>query len=82
MKSQEFIYELLERKFSVQTAGIHKDSKLRELGLDSFDIFFFVAELENRLGCSIPDQNLLSFQRIGDVIDYMDRNQVKAGDNA
>lgn len=40
MISQEFIYELLERKFSVQTAGIHKDSKLRDLGLDSFDIFF------------------------------------------
>ncbi|WP_151737571.1 acyl carrier protein ['Paenibacillus yunnanensis' Narsing Rao et al. 2020] len=82
MEPREFVYHLLCSHFSVQTSGIHQDMKLRDLGLDSFDIFFFVAELEKELQCKIPDPDLMTFERLKDVIGYMEKQQGKAGERA
>ncbi len=53
-------------------AGLAESARLRDdLGLDSFDALELLFELEDGLGVRIGKTAAMSFQTVGDVVDYV-----------
>lgn len=53
------------------------DSRLDELGIDSFGLFELLLGLEERFGITIRDEDfsIASFQTVGNMIEYVAREQ-------
>ncbi len=47
---------------------ITMESKLKDLGLDSLDLLEIVTDGEERLNITFEDEELLSFNTVGDVV--------------
>jgi len=45
------------------------DSNLREMGIDSLDVFTLLFELENAFKISIPDDDVRSIQTVNDIVE-------------
>ncbi|MFO0922654.1 MAG: acyl carrier protein [Pirellulales bacterium] len=61
--------------------GVEKDKITREthfvndLGADSLDTVELVMELEEEFDISIPEESAEKIQRVGEAIDYIEKNQ-------
>lgn len=49
----------------------------KDLGADSLDILQLLMKIEDDYGITIPDESLATFQTVGDVVDYLDKQQKK-----
>ena len=45
------------------------DSNLREMGIDSLDVFTLLFELENAFKISIPDDDVRSIKTVNDIVE-------------
>ena len=73
----EKIREILEEELNIDPEDVNEDSDFRDdLGIDSLDLFELVMNLENEYGVDFPAEELESLRTVGDVIDFLEKNNV------
>ena len=73
----EKIREILEEELNIDPEDVNEDSDFRDdLGVDSLDLFELVMNLENEYGIEFPAEELESLRTVGDVIDFLEKNNV------
>ena len=73
----EKIREILEEELNIDPEDVNEDSDFRDdLGIDSLDLFELVMNLENEYGIEFPAEELESLRTVGDVIDFLEKNNV------
>ena len=69
---QEKVYEIIERKLSVNPEQITPEASFTEdLGADSLDTVELVMELEEEFDINIPDDAAEKIQTVGQAIDHI-----------
>ena len=73
----EKIREILEEELNIDPEDVTEDSDFRDdLGIDSLDLFELVMNLENEYGIEFPAEELENLRTVGDVIDFLEKNNV------
>ena len=62
---------------SLNPDEVTEESNFREdLGVDSLDLFELLMSLEEEYGFEIPAEDLEGIQTVGDLIDYLQKNEI------
>lgn len=77
--------DMFEKVQTILAKQLRKDPSLitmeslikKDLGADSLDILQLLMRIEDQYGIVIPDQELAQFERVGDVVKYLERQEVK-----
>ena len=70
---QEKVYEIIERKLSVNPEQITPEASFTEdLGADSLDTVELVMDLEEQFNLTIPEEDQEKLRTVQDAIDYLD----------
>ena len=73
----EKIREILEEELNIDPEDVTEDSDFRDdLVIDSLDLFELVMNLENEYGVEFPAEELENLRTVGDVIDFLEKNNV------
>ena len=71
----ENVRKLLAEQLKIKEEYILMSSKIKEdLGADSLDVLQLLMTIEERYGIVIPDEALVSFSTVEDIVNYLDRN--------
>ncbi|MBQ3791689.1 MAG: acyl carrier protein [Clostridia bacterium] len=74
----EKIRDILAEQLFVQPETIRPDSRIKEdLGADSLDILQLLMTLEETSGAVIPDEELATFQKVSDIMDYLESRGIQ-----
>ena len=74
----EKVQTILAKQLRKDPSLITMDSLIKkDLGADSLDILQLLMRIEDQYGIVIPDQELAQFERVGDVVKYLERQEVK-----
>lgn len=75
---QEKIIKMIASKLGKKVEDINLNSKLIEdLGADSLDIVELLMMLEDEYGITIPDEDAMKLSTIGDIIEFMNKQNLK-----
>ena len=75
---QDKIVKMIANKLGKKVDDINLKSRLIEdLGADSLDIVEMLMMLEDEYGITIPDQDAMKLSTIGDIVIYMEKQNVK-----
>ena len=67
------VKEILARQLRVSPDKVTMDAQIKkDLGADSVDILQLLMRLEDDYGIVIPDQELIKFETVGDVVNFLD----------
>lgn len=77
--------DMFEKVQTILAKQLRKDPSLitmeslikKDLGADSLDILQLLMRIEDQYGIVIPDQELAQFERVGDVVKYLERQEVR-----
>lgn len=73
MQMYEEVSKILAKQLRRDIASIRPDSLIqKELGADSLDILQLLMKIEDEYGIVIPDEELATFVRVQDVVDYLE----------
>ena len=73
----EKIREILNEELNIDPEDVNEDSDFRDdLGVDSLDLFELVMNLENEYGIEFPAEELETLRTVGDVIEFLEKNNV------
>jgi acyl carrier protein len=73
----EKVQTILAKQLRLDPAKITPQSLIKkDLGADSLDILQLLLRIEDQYGIVIPDQALAKFERVCDVVAYLEQNQV------
>lgn len=68
------VCEILALQLHLETADIAMESRIKDdLGADSLDILQLLMTIEEEKGIVIPDEELVGFNTVGDVVSYLER---------
>ena len=71
------IRSILAEQLSLNPDEVTEESNFREdLGVDSLDLFELLMSLEEEYGFEIPAEDLEGLQTVGDLIDYLQKNEI------
>ena len=71
------IRTILAEQLSLNPDEVTEESNFREdLGVDSLDLFELLMSLEEEYGFEIPAEDLEGIQTVGDLIDYLQKNEI------
>ena len=71
----ENIVEILSEQLELDPDEISEHSKLLgDLGADSLDIVDLLLAIEDRFGCSIPDEDVEDLVTVSDLVEYVENN--------
>jgi len=74
----EEVKKILAKQLRISEDRIKSESRiLEDLGADSLNIMMLLMTIEEDYGIVIPDEELINFRTVGDVVKYLD-NQPKA----
>ena len=74
----EKVQTILAKQLRIDAAKITPDSQIKkDLGADSLDILQLLMRIEDQYGIVIPDQALAKFETVGDVMKYLEQQEVK-----
>ena len=69
----EEVKTILARQLRIAPERVTLDAQIkRDLGADSVDILQLLMRLEDDYGIVIPDQELIKFETVGDVVNFLD----------
>ena len=76
---------MFEKVQTILAKQLRKDPSLitmnslikKDLGADSLDILQLLMRIEDQYGIVIPDQELAKFETVGDVVKYLEQQEVK-----
>lgn len=72
----EDVKKLLAKQLKCDEAKITLESSIKgDLGADSLDILQLLMTLEEERGIVIPDEALASFEKVSDIVDYLEKNK-------
>ena len=72
------VQAILAKQLRKDPAIITPDAQIkRDLGADSIDILQLLMRIEDQYGIVIPDQALAQFNTVGDVVKYLEQQEVK-----
>jgi len=70
------VQAILAKQLRKNADLITMDSKIKEdLGADSLDILQLLLRLEDDFGLVIPDESLMRFVTVGDVVNYLESHK-------
>ena len=74
----EKVQTILAKQLRKDPSLISMDSLIKkDLGADSLDILQLLMRIEDQYGIVIPDQELAKFETVGDVVKYLEQQEVK-----
>ena len=69
----EEVQKILAKQLRVDAEKISMDSLIKkDLGADSLDVLQLLMRVEDDFGIVIPDEELATFETVGDVVRYLD----------
>ena len=72
----EDLKKILDEQLHMNWMEITKESRIKEdLGADSLDILQLLMTIEEDHGITIPDEELASFETVGDILAFLEQNQ-------
>ena len=72
----EDVKKILIEQLRLEGKEITMDSKIMEdLGADSLDILQLLMTIEDEHGITIPDEELATFEKVGDIVRYLESQQ-------
>ena len=72
------VQAILAKQLRLDPSRITPESQIKkDLGADSLDILQLLMRIEDQYGIVIPDQALAKFETVKDVVDYLEKQQVK-----
>ncbi len=67
---------ILAKQLRKDPALITPESKIkRDLGADSIDILQLLMRIEDQYGIIIPDESLATFETVGDVVAFLEKQE-------
>ena len=74
----EEIRKTLSKQLRISEDKINLDTRIKEdLGADSLDVLELLTEIEDRMGIVIPDEELMNFNVVGDIVKYLEAHRKK-----
>ena len=74
----EKVQTILAKQLRKDPSTITMNSLIKkDLGADSLDILRLLMRIEDQYGIVIPDQELAKFETVGDVVTYLEKQEVK-----
>ena len=71
----EEVKEILAKQLRCDANKITLDSSIKgDLGADSLDILQLLMTLEEEKGIAIPDEALATFEKVSDIVNYLEEN--------
>ncbi len=68
------VCEILAQQLHLEGKDIAMESRIKDdLGADSLDILQLLMTIEEEKGIVIPDEELVGFNTVGDVVSYLER---------
>ena len=75
------VCEILALQLHLEPKDIAMESRIKDdLGADSLDILQLLMTIEEEKGIVIPDEELVGFNTVGDVVSYLERQGGKDQD--
>lgn len=72
----EDVKKILIEQLHLEGKEITMDSKIMaDLGADSLDILQLLMTIEEENGITIPDEELAAFEKVGDIVNYLESRQ-------
>lgn len=72
----EIVQDIFAKQLRLDKSKITLSSKIKDdLGADSLDVLQILMTIEEEHGIVIPDEDLLSFTTVEDVVKYMESRQ-------
>lgn len=72
----EKVRDMIASQLQVDASTITLESRLVEdLKADSANVMVMILELETEFGIEVEDEAIMSLKTIGDVVDYIQKNQ-------
>ena len=79
MSTLEQVKEIIVEKLGVKEDQIEEKSTfVNDLGADSLDVVEFVMEVEKRFEITIPDEDAMKLQTVGDAVKYIEDHKAVA----
>ena len=74
----ETVKKILADQLRINEEDILPSSRIKEdLGADSLGILELLMTIEEEHGIVIPDEELASFETVGDILNFLEKNQKK-----
>lgn len=71
----EKVKAILVEQLSVDKDMVTLDARISEdLGADSLDVMELLMTLEDEYGIVIPDEELATFEKVADIVSYIENN--------
>lgn len=71
----EKVKAILVEQLSVDKDIVTLDARISEdLGADSLDVMELLMTLEDEYGIVIPDEELATFEKVADIVSYIENN--------
>ena len=75
----EQVRDMLAKQLKKDAAKITLETKIKEdLGADSLDIMEMLMNIEEDYGIKIPYDDIFDFTKVGDIVDYLEKNNITA----
>ena len=72
----EELKAILDEQLHLNGMEITPDSRIKEdLGADSLDVLQMLMTIEEEKGIVIPDEELATFETVGDIVKYLEANK-------
>ena len=70
----ERVQAILAKQLRVEPARVVPEARIKkDLGADSLDILQLLMRIEDKYGITIPDEELATFETVGDVVSYLEK---------
>ena len=67
------VIEIISQQLSIDASSISAQSSIvGDLGADSLDIVELIMALEDEIGAEIPDDEVVKFKTVGDVVKFLE----------
>ena len=72
----EDVKKILIEQLHLENVDVTPDSKIKDdLGADSLDILQLLMTIEEEHGITIPDEELATFDKVSDIVSYLESQQ-------
>lgn len=76
---EEKVIKMIAKKLGKKIEDVNLNSRLVEdLGADSLDVVELLMLLEDEYGITIPDEEAVNLNTIGDIVNFLNSKKLKA----
>ncbi len=69
----ETLKSIISKQLGVDPEDIDENTRITDdLGADSLDVVEMVMDIEEECGVAIPDEAVMTFETVGDVLNYIE----------